>query len=398
MLPAVVTWCAGPSWLLAESAPAPSSAEIKPSPQKKETSDGIAPAMALIKEEQEAGIARGMYPGKLQPISDAPSNVYVITDDDIRHSGAVDLPTVLRRIPGIEVMQMNGADFNVSARGNNQPRANRMLVLVDGRSIYLDVQGEVLWKMIPVTLPEIKRIEVLKGPASAIYGFNAFDGVINIVTKTGEEMKGATLQFGGGAFGTISSAAIYAGKEGNVGYRLSYGHEQNSSWSDRQSLDFRVNKFNGDVTYDLPGDARLRISGGYADSNRYDGPVVDIVEIQQKPGIGYANAVYERPNFFIRTWWTRYTQPQTVEVNPLISRHITVTDRTGLTNTRIYKPTPLMWRPNTRSTSGPPIGLPMGSTIDRIRCRAISSTRMAAKSAWDCMSKTNGRRPTPSRQ
>ena len=122
-------------------------------------------AIELIKEEESVSIASRHE----QPISQAPSNVYVVTDEDIRQSGAIDLPTVLRRIPGIEVMQTSGADFNVSARGDNQTRANKMLVLLDGRSIYLDVQGEVLWKMIPVTLPEIKRIEVLKGPASALY-------------------------------------------------------------------------------------------------------------------------------------------------------------------------------------------------------------------------------------
>src|SRR6185295_15766743 len=102
-----------------------------------------------------------------------------------------------------------GADFNVSARGDNQLLANKMLVLVDGRSIFVDAQAIVYWKAIPVTLPEIKRIEVMKGPASAIYGFNAFDGVINIITKSPQEMKGTTLQFGGGEFGTISSAAIH---------------------------------------------------------------------------------------------------------------------------------------------------------------------------------------------
>mgnify|MGYP001182122421 FL=1 len=284
--------------------------------------------LELIREEESVSISARYE----QPISEAASNVYVITDEDIRHSGAIDLPTVLRRVPGIEVMQFSGADFNVSARGDNQGRANKMLVLVDGRSIYLDVQGEVLWKMIPVTLPEIKRIEVLKGPASALYGFNAFDGVINIITKSGEEMKGATLQFGGGEFGTIVSSAIYGGKTGKLGYRLSAGHEQTNQWDKRDSLAFRSNKFNGDFSYDLPGDAKLRFQGGFADSNRYNGPIVDIVEIQQKPGIGYANVAYERPNFFIRAWWTRYTQPQTVEVNPQISRFITVTDRTGSTN------------------------------------------------------------------
>lgn len=293
----------------------------------------VSPELEVLKEEagvvlreESASIARGMYPGKPQPLSQTPANVYVITDDDIRQSGAIDLPTVLRRIPGIEVMQLSGADFNVSARGNNQPRTNKMLVLVDGRSIYLDVQGEVLWKMIPVTLPEIKRIEVLKGPASALYGFNAFDGVINIITKPGEEMKGATVQFGGGELGTIISSAVYGGKQGNIGYRLSAGHEQNNQWDNRDSLAFRVNKFNGDIYYDLSGEARVRVSGGFADSNRYNGPITDIVEINQKPAIGYANAVYERPHFFVRAWWTRYTQPQTVDTNPLIARFIRVLD------------------------------------------------------------------------
>ena len=156
-----------------------------------------------------------------QPISKAPSDVYVITDEDIGNSGATDIPTVLRRISGLEVMQMTGADFNVSVRGDNQPSANKLLlVMVDGRSIYVDVQGSVLWKAIPVTLPEIKRIEVQKGPASVLYGFNAFDGIVNIITKSPEEMTGATAQVGGGAYGTISSAAVYANRYKNVGLRL----------------------------------------------------------------------------------------------------------------------------------------------------------------------------------
>ena len=182
------------------------------------------PELELIKEEETVSIASRYE----QPISEAPSDVYVITDEDIRQSGAPDLPTVLRRVPGIEVMQTTGAEFNVSARGDNQLLANKMLVMVDGRSIFVDAHGQVYWKAIPVTLPEIKRIEVLKGPASAVYGFNAFDGVINIITKSPEEMKGTTLQFGGGELGTISSAAIHAGTVGKFGYRFSVGHDQNA--------------------------------------------------------------------------------------------------------------------------------------------------------------------------
>src|SRR4051812_26681102 len=86
----------------------------------------VIPELELIKEEETVSIASRYE----QPISQAPSNVYVITDEDIRHSGAPDLPTVLRRVPGMEVMQTTGADFNVSARGDNQLSANKMLVLV----------------------------------------------------------------------------------------------------------------------------------------------------------------------------------------------------------------------------------------------------------------------------
>jgi outer membrane receptor for ferrienterochelin and colicin len=272
-----------------------------------------------------------------QPISEAPSNVYVITDDDIRHSGANDLPTVLRRIPGMEVIQMTGADFNVSVRGDNQPRANKLLVLVDGRSIYLDMQGEVFWKAIPVTLPEIKRIEVLKGPASALYGFNAFDGIINIITKSPKEMEGVTLQIGGGEFGTFTSSAIYAGTQDKFGYRLSLARDQTNQWESRNTLAFRSHKFNGQFNYALSDQAELNVSGGFLDSNGFDGPVVDAVEITQEPSIGYATVGYKRPNFFIRAWWTRYTQPSMATVNSLISNVLTLLDKSGTTSINSIK-------------------------------------------------------------
>jgi len=195
-----------------------------------------------------------------QPISQAPSNVYVITDEDIRRSGATDLPTVLRRIPGLEVMQVTGADFNVSMRGDNQLVANKLLVLVDGRSIYVDVQGSVFWKAIPVTLPEIKRIEVQKGPASVLYGFNAFDGIINIITKSPEEIKGAAAQFGGGAYGMISSAAVYANRYKKLGFRLSYGHDQTQQWRNGGVLAYRDNKFNVQTEYALGSDSKVSFS------------------------------------------------------------------------------------------------------------------------------------------
>ena len=314
-------WLGMLTFLLVSQAPTPGYTE-----ESSTRSDpALIPELQLIKEEETVSIASRYE----QPISQAPSNVYVITDEDIRHSGATDIPTVLRRIPGIEIMQMSGAEFNVSARGNNQPFANKMLVLVDGRSIYVDVQAAVFWKAIPVTLPEIKRIEVLKGPASSIYGFNAFDGIINIITKSPEEMKGSTLQFGGGELGTISSAAIHANKIGDFGYRLSIGRDQTQQWRNRDALAFRSNKFNVQTEYALPSDAKLLVSGGFVDVNRFDGPIGESVTLVTRPSLGYANVSYERANFFLRGWWSSYQDTATENTNPLIANFIRVTDRNG---------------------------------------------------------------------
>lgn len=262
-----------------------------------------------------------------QPISEAPSNVYVITDEDIRNSGATDIPTVLRRIPGLEVMQVTGADFNVSVRGDNQLGANKLLVMVDARSVYVDVQGSVYWKALPVTLPEIKRIEVLKGPASVMYGFNAFDGVINIITKSPEEMKGATVQVGGGELGTLHSAAVYANRHRQFSYRLSYGHDQTNQWRNRKAPAFRDDKFNVQTEYALSGDSTLSVSGGLVKASDFDGNVRDVAVNTGVPTLGYARAAYDRPHFFIRAFWNRYDIHGPVTTTPLLAPFLSLTDR-----------------------------------------------------------------------
>ena len=307
--------------VLVAQTPLPGYTEELPTQSKQ----ALIPELELIKEEETVSIASRYE----QPISQSPSNVYVITDEDIRQSGAPDLPTILRRVPGLEVMQTTGADFNVSARGDNQLTANKLMVLVDGRSIYIDAQGAVNWKMIPVTLPEIKRIEILKGPATSLYGFNAFDGIINIITKSPEDMKGTTLQFGGGEFGTISSAAVHAAKVGKFGYRLSAGYDQTAQWHDRNALSFRANKFNLQTEYDLSSLSKLKISGGLVDSNRFEGATNELTTSQGRPAQGYAHVVYERPNIFIRGFWNQYTNVSESVTNPILAPFLLSTDRAG---------------------------------------------------------------------
>ena len=309
-------------WAIAIEAhnPFPSHAAPEEAPASEE--------LELLKEEETVSIATRHE----QPISQSPSNVYVITDEDIRHSGATDLPSVLRRVPGLDVMQVTGADFNVSARGDNQLFANKILVMVDGRSMYIDGQGLVFWKSLPVTLPEIKRIEVLKGPASVVYGFNAFDGVINIITKSAQEMKGTTLQFGGGELGTISSAAIQAGSAGKLDYRLSIGHDQNQQWRNNDALAFRSNKFNVQTQYNFSGDATMRVAGGFIDTNRFDGPVSNVQIPRSQFNQGYSDVHYQNRNFSVRGWWQGNDIPVDSATHPLLNRFVRQTNATGGSN------------------------------------------------------------------
>ncbi|MDR4481192.1 MAG: TonB-dependent receptor [Nitrospira sp.] len=283
--------------------------------------------LELLKEETVSIATRHE-----QPISQAPSNVYVITDEDIRHSGAADIPTILRRVPGLDIMQVTGADFNVSARGDNQLFANKVLVMIDGRSIYIDGQGLVFWKSLPITLPEIKRIEVLKGPASVVYGFNAFDGVINIITKSAQEMRGTTLQFGGGELGTISSAAVQAGVAGKLDYRLSIGHDQNQQWRNHDALAFRSSKFNVQTQYNISGDATLRVAGGLIDTNRFDGPVSNVQIPRSQFNQAYTDVHYQYRNLSVRGWWQGNDIPVDSATHPLLAQFVRQTNAAGGSN------------------------------------------------------------------
>ncbi|MBX3303500.1 MAG: TonB-dependent receptor [Nitrospira sp.] len=266
-----------------------------------------------------------------QPISQAPSDVYVITDEDIRNSGATDIPTLLRQVPGVEVMQTNAVDFNVSVRGNNQLLANKLLVLVDGRSIYIDQSGQVLWKFLPVALTEIKRIEVLKGPASAVYGFNAFDGVVNIITKSPEEMKGMTLQMAGGGLGTLLANVVQAGTAGNWGYRLSGGHEQSQRWSNQSAPALNNQRIGGMAEYQLSQDGRIRAEAGIGRSNPYNGFVSDVGIADTHNSQAHALLSYEQSGLLIRGWWNGLFFNTTEVLVPPLAPLLTLTDRFGRT-------------------------------------------------------------------
>jgi len=120
--------------------------------------------------------------GAPQRATDAPVPMTIITQEDIRRSGAYDIPGVLRDVVGVNVQRHSTFGADVGVRGYNQNFSPRILVLVNGRQVYLDDYGRTSWANIPVQLGEIRQIEVVKGPSTALFGFNAISGVINILT------------------------------------------------------------------------------------------------------------------------------------------------------------------------------------------------------------------------
>ncbi len=170
--------------------------------------------------------------GSPQRDTDVPVNMSIITADDIRRSGARDILGVLRHVPGVDVMQWGTDNADVSVRGYDQAFASGTLVLVDGRQVYADYYGFIPWSALPVELGEIRQIEVVKGPNTALFGFNAAGGAINIITYNPryDDVNTVSLRAGSPALGEISGVAtVRLGEQG--AFRISAGYRKNNDFS-----------------------------------------------------------------------------------------------------------------------------------------------------------------------
>jgi iron complex outermembrane recepter protein len=128
----------------------------------------------------------------------APAAIYVLTNEDIRRSGATSIPEVLRLVPGVNVARLNANRWAITVRGFNGLYAQKLLVLVDGRTVYSPLFSGVHWQLQDLMLEDVDRIEVIRGPGAAMWGANAVNGVINIITKSAEDTEGGLLTVGGG--------------------------------------------------------------------------------------------------------------------------------------------------------------------------------------------------------
>ena len=209
---------------------------------------------------------------------DSPSTVAILTGDDIRMSGATNIPDLLRRVAGVDVMSLSAGQPELSIRGFNREMANKVLVLVDGRSIYKDMMVTTIWATLPVSLHDIERIEIIRGPGSAVYGANAMTGVINIITRAGGQGDGV-VSVEGGSPGYAQGTAAVSGRSGDTGYRLSAGKHKTGRWNksaelggdsplvsavEDQETSLDVVRALGRVDRAFSKDAYASMSGGYS--------------------------------------------------------------------------------------------------------------------------------------
>jgi iron complex outermembrane receptor protein len=150
---------------------------------------------------------------KEQKLSRTAAAIFVITQEDIRRSGATNIPDVLRMVPGMNVAQINGSTWAISARGFNQQFSNKLLVMIDGRVVYTSTFAGVFWDtVLDFPLEDIARIEVIRGPGGTVWGANAVDGVINIFTKKACETRGGMVVAEGGNIDQEGGMVQYGGE------------------------------------------------------------------------------------------------------------------------------------------------------------------------------------------
>jgi len=210
---------------------------------------------------------------KEQKLSQIASAVFVISSEDIRRSGATNIPDLLRMVPGVDVAQIDANTWAVTVRGLNGRFSNELLVLLDGRSVYTPTFGGVFWDVLDLPLEDIERIEVIRGPGASVWATNAVNGVINIITRKASETPGAmvvaaagtvdqgfgTLQYGGkGKVGKDTSFRAFAkylnqdhfpnssGQDGGDGWGLSrIGFRSDTSLSPKDMLTFEGDLYRG---------------------------------------------------------------------------------------------------------------------------------------------------------
>jgi outer membrane receptor protein involved in Fe transport len=261
-----------------------------------------------------------------EQLVNAPAAVSVVTSETIQNSPATNVGELLRSVPGVNVSQTSARDVNLTSRGATSTLSTSQLALVDGRSVYLDFFGMVMWDLVPTNADEIKQIEVIRGPASAIWGANAMTGVVNVITKTPRELAASghrsTLTIGAGAFDRDATGVD--NKTGTLFYvNGSHAEAIDNRWSYKVTAGYFTQdalprptgvipnefhtpypvfendgtsqpKFDGRVDYDYENGARVTVAGGVAGTSGLIHSGIGPFDIDNGSRLGYFTGKYQK--------------------------------------------------------------------------------------------------------
>jgi outer membrane receptor protein involved in Fe transport len=252
---------------------------------------------------------------------DAPNSVTILTGDELRASGVSAIPDFLRRVPGVEIMAMSAGDYNIGIRGFNDRLANRVLVLVDGRSIYFDNVGANFWPFLHISLADVERIEVVRGPGAALYGANAFSGVINIITRSpGLSGNQPVAELWGGLPDQGGASLRLTDRLGSTAYRASASFEQKRRWyreidpartdyvvlPDHPDDSVRVGRFDLRLDHRVGRRASVSLSGGMAGGQHEFAASGALRDFYLDGFASYLRGDVQLPQgISVRSFWTR---------------------------------------------------------------------------------------------
>ena len=227
-----------------------------------------ASSLADLSLEQLGNIVVMSVSRREESLAQAPASIYVISAEDIRRAGVTSLPEALRLAPNLLVARADANQYAISARGFNNVLANKLLVMIDGRTVYTPLFSGVFWEAQDVMLEDVERIEVVSGPGATLWGANAVNGVINVITRRAAETQGLLVSAGGGNLEYGASARFGGTLPGGGHYRV-WGkafHRENSEFgdgtpirdgSDRGQIGFRADWAAGRDAFTVRGDAYL---------------------------------------------------------------------------------------------------------------------------------------------
>jgi outer membrane receptor protein involved in Fe transport len=315
---ALICAMAAPATAQTSSQQPSSQQPTQPDPQKPEEQK---PEEPVVYEEQVVVSASKVE----QQLVNAPAAVSLVTSDTIQNSPATNMGDLLRAVPGLNVTQTSARDINITTRGATSTLSTSQLALMDGRSIYLDFFGMVMWDLLPANPNDIKQVEVIRGPASAVWGANAMTGVVNFITKTPRELAaqgGTSFTTGVGTFDRnvegrdqgAGSLFYVNGQHAQAvndrwAYKVSAGYLSqdalprpagtipnsfNTPYPNFSNEGSSQPKFNGRVDYDFENGAALVFEGGYAGTEGIIHTGIGPFDIQSDSRMVYLTTRYQK--------------------------------------------------------------------------------------------------------